>query len=160
MPEVPDLTRGIVRRVPPIGLLHRRDTGSAIKPRLAPHPRRRIISRHTDDSGDHAQVIEGGWGADYPSHSVFIGSLTCASFIPNSTSTFDDSEFCDLRSVGQVARAGALQATRVLRMADALPRPARVRRQPPARGGFSRPWCTPLTSSDQPSQPPCQGGAR
>jgi peptide/nickel transport system substrate-binding protein len=67
--------------------------------------------RYTDDSRNHAQVISGGWSADYPSPSVFIGRLTCASFIPNSTSTFDDSEFCDAAIDRQVARAEALQAT-------------------------------------------------
>jgi ABC-type transport system substrate-binding protein len=66
--------------------------------------------RYTDDSRNQAQVISGGWSADYPSPSVFIGKLTCGAFIPNSTSTFDDSEFCDAAIDRQVARATALQA--------------------------------------------------
>jgi YVTN family beta-propeller protein len=67
--------------------------------------------RYTDDSRNRAQVISGGWSADYPSPSAFFGKLTCAAFIPNSTSTFDDSEFCDPAIDREVARADALQAT-------------------------------------------------
>jgi peptide/nickel transport system substrate-binding protein len=71
-------------------------------------------------------VISGGWGADYPSPSVFIGKLTCAAFIPNSTSTFDNSEFCDPAIDREVARAEAVQATSP---ADAEPLWARLDRE-------------------------------
>jgi YVTN family beta-propeller protein len=67
--------------------------------------------RYTDDSRHHAQVISGGWGADYPSPSAMIGKLSCAGFIPNSSRTFDDSEFCDPRVDLQISRAESLGST-------------------------------------------------
>lgn len=67
--------------------------------------------RYTDNSRNHTQVVSGGWGADYPSASSFIGKLTCRSFIPNSESTFDNSQFCDPQIDREIASAQALQAT-------------------------------------------------
>jgi YVTN family beta-propeller protein len=67
--------------------------------------------RYTDDSRHHAQVISGGWGADYPSPSAMIGKLSCAGFIPNSSRTFDDSEFCNPSIDRQIARAESLSST-------------------------------------------------
>ena len=64
------------------------------------------------DSRNHAQVIDGGWGADYPSADDFIGKLTCAYFVPgNGVATADVGEFCDPGVDRQIARAAAEQAT-------------------------------------------------
>jgi ABC-type transport system substrate-binding protein/DNA-binding SARP family transcriptional activator/streptogramin lyase len=64
------------------------------------------------DSRNHAQVIDGGWSADYPSADDFIGKLTCAYFVPgNGVATTDSSEFCDPGVDRQIARAAAEQAT-------------------------------------------------
>jgi YVTN family beta-propeller protein len=67
--------------------------------------------RYTDDSRNKAQVVSGGWGADYPSASAFIGKVTCRAFIPNSESTFNTGQFCDPEIDRQVARAERLQTT-------------------------------------------------
>ena len=67
--------------------------------------------RYTDDSRNGAQVVSGGWGADYPSPSSFIGKLTCGAFIPNSESTFNTGQFCDREFDRKVARAEQLQLT-------------------------------------------------
>src|SRR5262249_27224628 len=61
---------------------------------------------------NHAQVIDGGWGADYPSADDFLGKLTCNHFAPrNGLATTDASEFCDPALDNQIARAAALQTT-------------------------------------------------
>jgi peptide/nickel transport system substrate-binding protein len=79
-----------------------------------------IYYAYTNDSRNHAQVIDGGWSPDYPSADGFIGKLTCSYFIPgNGPATTDDSEFCDPAFDHQVARAAALQTTDPL-AADAL----------------------------------------
>ena len=67
--------------------------------------------RYTDDSRNGAQVVSGGWGADYPSPSSFIGKLTCGAFIPNSESTFNTGQFCDREFDRKVAHAEQLQLT-------------------------------------------------
>lgn len=36
----------------------------------------------TNDSRNQAQVIDGGWSADYSSADDFIGKLTCRYFVP------------------------------------------------------------------------------
>ena len=67
---------------------------------------------YTNDSRNHAQVIDGGWSADYASADDFIGKLTCAYFVPgNGLATTDASEFCDPGLDRQIARAAAQQAT-------------------------------------------------
>jgi len=67
---------------------------------------------YTNDSRNHAQVIDGGWGADYPSADDFLGKLTCNHFAPrNGLATTDASEFCDPALDNQIARAAALQNT-------------------------------------------------
>src|SRR5262249_53577565 len=67
---------------------------------------------YTNDSRNHAQVIDGGWGADYPSADDFLGKLTCNHFAPrNGLATTDASEFCDSALDNQIARAAALQTT-------------------------------------------------
>jgi YVTN family beta-propeller protein len=70
------------------------------------------IFEYTNDSHTHAQVITGGWSADYPSASDFIGKLTCDSFTPGvARSTIDSSELCDPALDREIARAEALQVT-------------------------------------------------
>jgi YVTN family beta-propeller protein len=67
---------------------------------------------YTGDSRNQAQVIDGGWSADYPSADDFIGKLTCNYFAPgNGLATTDASEFCDPALDMQIARAAALQTT-------------------------------------------------
>ena len=67
---------------------------------------------YTNDSRNHAQVIDGGWSADYPSADDFIGKLTCNYFVPrNGVATTDASEFCDPPLDRQITRAATLQAT-------------------------------------------------
>jgi ABC-type transport system substrate-binding protein/DNA-binding SARP family transcriptional activator len=69
---------------------------------------------YTNDSRNHAQVIDGGWGADYPSADDFIGKLTCSHFVPgNGQATTDASEFCSPALDRQIARAAQLQTTNV-----------------------------------------------
>jgi ABC-type transport system substrate-binding protein/DNA-binding SARP family transcriptional activator len=66
----------------------------------------------TGDSRNHAQVIDGGWSADYASADDFIGKLTCAYFVPgDSVATEDASGFCDPGLDGQIARAAAEQTS-------------------------------------------------
>jgi YVTN family beta-propeller protein len=72
----------------------------------------RTIFQYTNDSRNHAQIITGGWTADYPSASDFIGKLTCANFTPgNGNATNDSSELCKPALDRQIARAESLQAT-------------------------------------------------
>jgi YVTN family beta-propeller protein len=66
---------------------------------------------YTNNSSNNAQVVSGGWSADYPSPSDFIGRLTCANYTPHSTSNIDNSEFCDPAIDRQIARAESVQAT-------------------------------------------------
>lgn len=67
---------------------------------------------YTNDSRNHAQVIDGGWSADFPTADDFIGKLTCSYFVSrDGPDTTDDSEFCDPAIDRQVARAASLQAT-------------------------------------------------
>jgi ABC-type transport system substrate-binding protein len=68
---------------------------------------------YTGDSRNHAQVIDGGFSADYASAGDFIGKFTCGQFVAgDGLDTTDDSEFCTPRFDRQVRRAAALQATR------------------------------------------------
>jgi hypothetical protein len=67
---------------------------------------------YTNDSRNHAQVIDGGWSADYPSADAFISKLTCNYFDPgDGQTTTDASEFCDPALDRQTAHAAALQPT-------------------------------------------------
>ena len=64
------------------------------------------------DSRNRAQVVDGGFSADYASASDFIGKFTCGKFVArDGLDTTDDSEFCNVRFDRQVERA-SLQATR------------------------------------------------
>jgi len=75
---------------------------------------------YTNDSRNQAQVIDGGWSADYPSADDFIGKLTCSHFVPaNGQATTDASELCDHALDGQIATAAALQSTDPLAAAAA-----------------------------------------
>ena len=67
---------------------------------------------YTNDSRNHAQIIDGGWSADYPSANDFVGKLTCSYFIPHDgLNTTDASEFCDPALDSQITRADNLQAS-------------------------------------------------
>jgi ABC-type transport system substrate-binding protein/DNA-binding SARP family transcriptional activator len=67
---------------------------------------------YTGDSRNQAQVIDGGWSADYASANDFIGKLTCSYFLPaDGPATTDASEFCDPTGDRQIARADSSQTT-------------------------------------------------
>jgi ABC-type transport system substrate-binding protein len=67
---------------------------------------------YTNDSRNQAQVIAGGWSADYPSADDFIGKLTCSFFVPHDgLDTTNASEFCDPAFDKQVALADSAQAS-------------------------------------------------
>jgi ABC-type transport system substrate-binding protein/DNA-binding SARP family transcriptional activator len=75
---------------------------------------------YTGDSRNRAQVIDGGFGADYASASDFIGKFTCGKFVArDGLDTTDDSEFCNARFDRQVDTAASLQATQPV-AADSL----------------------------------------
>ena len=81
----------------------------------------------TSDSRNHAQVIDGGWGADYASADDFIGKLTCAYFVPgDSVATDDAAGFCDPGLDRQIARGAAEQT---INPAEAAAQWARLDRQ-------------------------------
>jgi ABC-type oligopeptide transport system substrate-binding subunit len=61
---------------------------------------------------NQAQIIDGGWSADYASANDFIGKLTCRYFIPaNGPATTDASQFCDFAADAKIAHAASLEAT-------------------------------------------------
>jgi YVTN family beta-propeller protein len=65
---------------------------------------------YANDSRNHAQVIDGGSSADYPSADDFLGGLTCPYFVPrNGRASNDSSEFCDPAIDKQIARAATAQ---------------------------------------------------
>ena len=67
---------------------------------------------YTNDSRNRAQVVEGGWSADYASADTFISKLACSYFAPgDGQATTDASEFCDPAVDQQITGAAALQAT-------------------------------------------------
>jgi peptide/nickel transport system substrate-binding protein len=67
---------------------------------------------YTNDSRNRAQVVDGGWSADYASADDFIGKLTCGYFVPrDGLDTTDASEFCVPPFDKRAARAAALQTT-------------------------------------------------
>ena len=68
---------------------------------------------YTGDSRNRAQVIDGGFSADYASASDFIGKFTCGQFVArHGPDTTDDSEFCNRRFDREVESAASLQANR------------------------------------------------
>ncbi|MFY9927015.1 MAG: BTAD domain-containing putative transcriptional regulator [Streptosporangiaceae bacterium] len=67
---------------------------------------------YTNDSRNQAQVVDGGWSADYASADDFIGKLACDHFVPaDGPATTDTGEFCDPAVDRQIAQAAAEQAT-------------------------------------------------
>jgi peptide/nickel transport system substrate-binding protein len=67
---------------------------------------------YANNSRNHAQVVDGGVSADYPSAEDFFSNFTCREFVPgNSQATGDSSEFCDPAIDRSIARATTLQAT-------------------------------------------------
>jgi YVTN family beta-propeller protein len=78
--------------------------------KVAVLPIQRLLA-YAGDSRNHAQVVPGGWSADYPSASNFIGKLACRFFAPGDPDrTTDLSEYCDPAFDGRIERAQALQA--------------------------------------------------
>ncbi len=100
-------------------------TGSIEESRLAVAALRRLGYRaslrllpestyftYTGDSRNRAQVIDGGFSADYASANDFLGKFTCGQFVArHGLDTTDDSEFCNARFDRQVQSAALLQAT-------------------------------------------------
>ena len=75
---------------------------------------------YTNDSRNRAQIIDGGFGADYASADDFIGKFGCRWFVPHDgLDTTDASEFCDPSFDRQVRRA-AYQQTSDPTLADRL----------------------------------------
>jgi peptide/nickel transport system substrate-binding protein len=70
----------------------------------------RFIST-TNDSRNHAQVIDAGWSADYPYPSTFIAKFRCRAFVPASPANENTSGFCDHAIDEQIRRAQSLQPT-------------------------------------------------
>lgn len=67
---------------------------------------------YTGDSRNHAQVVDGGFGADFASASDFIGKFGCGTFVPHDgLDTTDASEFCSPQFDRQIQSAASLQAT-------------------------------------------------
>jgi YVTN family beta-propeller protein len=57
---------------------------------------------YINDSRNHAQVIDSGWSADYPSANDFIGKLTCNYFTPgNGLDTTDAASSATTRSTAK-----------------------------------------------------------
>jgi peptide/nickel transport system substrate-binding protein len=84
-----------------------RELGYRASLRLLPDSR---YFAYTNDSRHRAQVIDGGWSAEYPSADDIIGKLTCRYFTPgDGVETTDAGELCNRALDRQVARAAALQ---------------------------------------------------
>jgi YVTN family beta-propeller protein len=78
--------------------------------KVAVLPIQRLLA-YAGDSRNHVQVVPGGWSADYPSASNFIGKLACRFFTPGDPErTTDLSEHCDPAFDRRIERAQALQA--------------------------------------------------
>jgi peptide/nickel transport system substrate-binding protein len=58
------------------------------------------------DSAHRWQSVSEGWNADYPDPSAFFTPLSCAEFVPRSTSSENFSEFCDPGLDAAAAHAG------------------------------------------------------
>jgi ABC-type oligopeptide transport system substrate-binding subunit len=93
-----------------------KDTVTALK-QLGYHASLRLLPdstyfTYTNDSRNRAQIIDGGWNADYASANDFIGKLTCSYFTPgNGPATTDAAEFCDAAADTKIAHAASLQTT-------------------------------------------------
>jgi len=101
---------------PPTAVAETQDTVTALR-QLGYRASLRLLPdstyfTYTNDSRNHAQVIDGGWSADYPSADDFIGKLTCSQFAPgNGQATTDAGELCNRALDRQIARAAQLQTT-------------------------------------------------
>jgi peptide/nickel transport system substrate-binding protein len=71
----------------------------------------RRLHAYTENARHHAQVVSGGWTADYPAASNFIGKMSCPYVTAGSASSWDTSGFCDPAVDRRIARAQALQTT-------------------------------------------------
>jgi YVTN family beta-propeller protein len=61
---------------------------------------------------NEVQIGASGWGADYPVASQFINELlSCAAFVPNSTTNNNYAQFCDPAIDAQIKQALDLQVT-------------------------------------------------
>jgi peptide/nickel transport system substrate-binding protein len=60
------------------------------------------------DSARRWQSVSEGWNADYPDPSTFFAPLSCAEFVPRSTSSNNFSEFCDPALDAASVRAGTV----------------------------------------------------
>jgi peptide/nickel transport system substrate-binding protein len=93
-----------------------KDAVTALK-QLGYHASLRILPdntyfTYTADSRNHAQVIDGGWNADYASANDFVGKLTCSYFVPgNGLATVNASESCLPAMDQQIQRADTEQTT-------------------------------------------------
>src|SRR6516162_2402512 len=63
------------------------------------------------DSAHRWQSLSEGWNADYPDPSTFFGPLSCAQFVPRSTSSSNFSEFCDPALDAAAVRAATVAQT-------------------------------------------------
>jgi YVTN family beta-propeller protein len=64
--------------------------------------------------GDSRLKVQAGvnsWGADYPAPWDFAFLVSCRTFVPNTPSNFNFSEFCDPKLDQQITRARALEST-------------------------------------------------
>ncbi len=101
---------------PPGSIGETKDAVAALR-QLGYHASLRLLPDSTfftyaNDSSNNAQVIDEGWGADYPSADDFLGKLTCSFFVPHDgLDTTDASEYCNHAFDAQVAHAASLQTT-------------------------------------------------
>jgi peptide/nickel transport system substrate-binding protein len=101
---------------PPQAVAETQDAVTALR-RLGYHASLRILPdntyfTYTADSRNHAQVIDGGWNADYASANDFVGKLACTYFVPgNGLATTDASESCLHAIDRQIQRADSEQTT-------------------------------------------------
>jgi ABC-type oligopeptide transport system substrate-binding subunit len=67
---------------------------------------------YTADSRNRAQVVDGGWNADYASADDFVGKLTCSYFVPgDGLATTNASEACTPAIDRQIQRTDSEQLT-------------------------------------------------
>jgi peptide/nickel transport system substrate-binding protein len=101
---------------PPEAVAETQDAVTALR-QLGYHASLRILPdntyfTYTADSRNHAQVIDGGWSADYASANDFVGKLTCSNFAPgNGLATINASESCLPAIDQQIQQAGTEQTT-------------------------------------------------
>jgi peptide/nickel transport system substrate-binding protein len=100
---------------PPGAVAETQDAVAALR-QLGYHASLRILPdntyfTYTADSRNRAQVIDGGWSADYATADDFLGKLTCSYFAPgNGLATINASESCLPAIDHQIERADTQQA--------------------------------------------------